>query len=502
MDPSTPLPETDPGSGIGKGTRHSPDPAEDLQVTLITPNLLAYLALLAWVPIAIVLFRVVRPVTAATTVLLGALLWLPSDFAIDLPGVPGADRLVIGGIAILAGYYLGIPRRSRSKAALGWPGILITTQVLSSFITIYANPDPLRYGTTILPGLSTYDALGVAFTRGVTIGVPFFVGFRLIRTPEDVREVLRVVGIFGLVCLPLILWEVRMSPQLHNLVYGYYPRLFSTSIRGGGFRPTVFTTHALEIGLFMATAVTAAAGLVRTRTPLFGLHPVLVYLALLVGLFCCKTLGPILLGIAVPLLVFSARVRLQTRVACALTFVVFLYPLLRAQDVFPTGTLVSAAEVVSHERAYSLDYRFENEDRLLRKAQERLLFGWGTFARNRVYNPLTGIDESNPDGYWIVEMGMFGLIGFLSFFGLLTVPLLAGALRLRYFQKGRPRSVVAALLFMLLLRAVDLLPNAFFASFTLFLAGGLTHLARTAKPESRTSTRAAGAPMPRSLPPS
>jgi hypothetical protein len=97
--------------------------------------------------------------------------------------------------------------------------------------------------------------------------------------------------------------------------------------------------------------------------------------------------------------------------------------LLRSQDLFPTKSVVAAADYVSYDRAFSIDFRFENEDRLLAKASERPIFGWGGWGRNRVYDAETSSDVSVTDGAWIIELGQFGLTGFLSLFLLIVAPI-------------------------------------------------------------------------------
>ena len=56
----------------------------------------------------------------------------------------------------------------------------------------------------------------------------------------------------GLIYVPLCLFEVRMSPQLHNMVYGFAQHSFGQTVRGGGWRPMVFMQHGLAVGLFMS----------------------------------------------------------------------------------------------------------------------------------------------------------------------------------------------------------------------------------------------------------
>lgn len=466
------------------------------------PNLVAYVVLIAWVPAGILLFRLLRPVTAATVVLLGAILLLPANLPLRLPGLPPIQREGFGGLALLAGYYLGVPARLRVARRLGWPEVLIAIQVLCAFASALMNPDPLRYGPARLPGLTAYDALGIAFNRLITIGVPFFVGCRIVRTFEDVYTVLRVIASAALVYIPLEVWEARMSPQLHATVYGYFPHDFLQHVRGGRYRPVVFTSSGLDLALYFATAAIACAGLARIRAKVFGVPAAVPWLVLLGALALCLSLGPMLIGVVASVAVLATTPVLQARIVKAFCFVILLYPLLRSQDLFPTQAFLDTAESISHDRAYSLGFRFRNEDALLEKARERPVFGWGTWGRNRVFDAETGRDDTVTDGYWILEIGMFGYTGFLSFFGLLLVPVVLAASRLRFLPRGPPRVLVGTLLVIVYVRAMDLLPNAFYTPLMMFLAGGLLPFssALPRRPDSGPVVASTALRRPRGIP--
>jgi hypothetical protein len=462
------------------------------------PNLFAEIALFIWVPAALVFYRLFRPVTAATVTIIGAMVLLPANFSVDPPGLPPIDRHVVGGMGAIIGYLLVVPRRARHKMTARWPIVLVGALVLCAFVTVSTNTDALRYGDRSLPALSDYDAVGLVFNRLLTIGIPFLLGAKLVRTFDDVLSVLRVIVTFGLIYVPLVLWEARMSPQLHTTLYGYFPHDFYQHLRGGGYRPVVFTASGLECALFLATATIAAIGLYQAKVRVLNMHPIVPAVALVVALAVSMSLAPLLYGLLVPALMLWTRPTTQARLAWFIAFVILSYPLLRSQDLFPTKLFVDAAESISHDRAYSLEFRFRNEDALLQKARERFIFGWGSWGRNQIYDPTTGTDASVADGYWIIEMGRFGLTGFLSFFGLLLLPLILAARTLRSVPAGRARQVVVALLLLVLVRAIDLIPNGFLAPTTMFLAGALLQVTTRARatPRARAEPRAVPARGP------
>jgi hypothetical protein len=106
-------------------------------------------------------------------------------------------------------------------------------------------------------------------------------------------------------------------------------------------------------------------------------------------------------------------------------------------------------------------------------ARERIWFGWGRFGRNRVYHGWQGRDSSVTDGYWIIILGTFGLVGFLAVFGLLAFTVLRAAMALRFAQTTRDSELLAALALIVAINMIDLLPNASISPWTWLLAGAL-----------------------------
>src|SRR5262249_41129920 len=122
------------------------------------------------------------------------------------------------------------------------------------------------------------------------------------RETRDTADILRVLVIAGLAYSPLMLFEIRMSPQLHILFYGYLPHKFIQTVRGEGFRPVVFLGHGLLVAFFAMTSFVAAAAFWRTRTRIARLSPASVGAYSSVLLAFCQTGGAIVYGIVlVPL---------------------------------------------------------------------------------------------------------------------------------------------------------------------------------------------------------
>jgi hypothetical protein len=437
-------------------------------------SIVAYVALLLLVPLSAVLFATLRPPLATAAVFLSAWLFLPEGVAFDAPAVPPLDKHSIAALCALAGVLLTAwPRMRHARPGRGVDGfaLLLLFGLLGTSAT---NRDPLSYMTTYLPGLSFYDAAAQAFRLSLTVVAPFLLGRALYRTTADLAHLMGMIVFAALLYLPLVAFELRLSPQLHRIVYGFHQHEFAQTLRGGGYRPMVFMHHGLALAMFLFTATLFGAALARARKPLaLSLPPAPV--AGLLGLFLvlCKSLGALVYAIAVlPVLIFGSA-RLQARVALLLAALVVAYPVLRMTDLFPTTALVDmAAARVNQDRASSLAFRFYNEDQLVAKALERKVFGWGSFGRNRIYNDW-GTDISVTDGHWIIAFGAGGIVGLVGTFGLLLTPVLMARRRLPALPLAPDRLLIGALTLAVAVNTVDLLPNGLYSGFPLLLAGAL-----------------------------
>ena len=453
-----------------------------------TPNWFAYFALLLWPVVALCLyFR--RPVEQATLwTILGAQLLLPVGASFKLQGIPELDKVSIANMAALIGCLMAVRSPRRIWTGLGFAGALILMSLIGPFITAESNLDPIFVGGKILPAESHYDALSAIVRQFIAL-VPFFLGRQLLRNSRDSEEILRVLVIAGLLYSLPMLFEVRMSPQLHFWFYGYHPSDFDQEMRGGGFRPMVFMGHGLLAALFtMMTAVSAAA-LWRTHTRVLRLPGAAVTAYLSAVLVLCKTLGALVYGVIVVPSVRFAPPRIQFRIAVLLVTLALLYPLLRFADFVPTGAMVEAASLVSIDRAESLKTRFDNEDQLLKRASQRFLFGWGRYGRSFIYERGSGRELSITDGRWIITLGQFGLFGFLAEFGLLALPVFSAASALKFTESLRDRVNLAALTLILTINIVDLLPNSGLLPWTWLMAGGLLGRAQALRDEKRERTK-------------
>ncbi len=444
------------------------------------------IAPLGWPLCGIYLFSRLSLERAIIWSVVGSFLFLPSSFAIDLPGLPAIDKVSMPGLVLLVMVLVHAPKRFRLLPGHRLAALLFVILMAGSLATALTNPDPVLIGPRVLPGMTPYDALSQSTRTFLTV-IPFLVGWQYLATPSAHLEILKVLFAAGLVYSVLMLFEVRMSPQLHTWVYGYFPHSFAQQVRGDGFRPVVFLRHGLWVAFFAMTVTVAAAALRQhvkaTGQKVASLWSADAYLTAMlyfgVVLVLCKSLGSLLYGLFAVPLVLVTEPRTQIRIAALMAAVAIAYPLLRGAELVPVDRILEAARSVSEARYQSLNTRITNEERLLEHARARPVFGWGSWSRNRVFDAETGQDISITDGYWVIVIGTSGWVGYIATFGLLGLPVIL--IWRRGGRAGVPplEPATAALCLLLGINMIELLPNSTLPPWTWLIAGSL--LGRTAQ---------------------
>lgn len=437
------------------------------------------LAVLCWPAVVFWLFATRAPSTALAWSILGGYLLLPQNFSIDLPAVPTIDKETVAAFAaILAAATVIKPETVRSMPpGMILPGLLPRSRAVRILFillligvvgTVVTNGDAVRIGSRHLPGLRFYDMLsqlgGTLFTL-----LTFFLARKYLAHPEAQKNALVVLALAGLAYSLPALYEVRMSPQLSRMIYGYFPHDWIQHVRGGGFRPVVFLHHGLWLAIFFCSSFLAIMSLWRNSSGQIRTRWLMAAIWMFMTLVLSKGMGA--LGIAILLggIILFLPVRLQMLCAAALAAVVLVYPMLRGAGLVPTDRIIALAESVDTARAGSLQFRLDNEDILLDRANQRPLFGWGGWGRNRVFDE-KGNDISVTDGYWVTRIGTGGWIGYIAQLGLLTVPTVFLGLRWRRLALSW---ATAGLSLALVANLIDLIPNATLTAVTWLLAGAL-----------------------------
>jgi hypothetical protein len=318
-------------------------------------------------------------------------------------------------------------------------------------------------------------AFGVRDIVGVL--QPYLVGRICVQSTRDVRDLLRVLLMLGLVYSLLVLFELRFSPNLHRWIYGYHAREdFSQTLRWGGYRPTVFMEHGLAVALFAMAVALAAVIYGHLRKGYWGLPSWCWTLYFTFILIMCRSVGALALGLIALVAAAWMSPRFQLRLAVAVAAICLVYPVLRITRTFPVdGMLRATAVVVSPERAESLKTRFDNEEILVDHVRQRLWFGWGGYGRNRVIDA-RGDNAVITDGHWIILLSVGGIGLLYSLFGMMLASVFMARRVLRSLGDGIDRQVVAGLALLTACYVFDLIPNGMFNQAPFFLGGALASL--------------------------
>ena len=375
------------------------------------PNNLAYLALLVWPLVSVVLYKKCPIITATFWTIVGGYLLLPVGVEFDFPLIPPLDKRSIPAIMAYFGCRFIAKQSINILPPRGTERNLILLFFIGTIATVITNGDPVVEANRYIPGLGFRDVLSTVISQWLLL-MPFILGMQLIKTHEDQVLFLKLLVIAGLCYSLPILFEIRMSPQLHRWTYGFFPHSWIQQIRYSGFRPVVFLGHGLWVSIFIFTVLGSLLALAKLKIKYFQFsNKILV--AYFVGLLIIsKGVGSILLGISLLAIVILLREESVNTASRIIALTAISYPLLCLVDLFPHQYLIDTAQLIDPYRADSLKYRFDQESAVLQRASEKILFGWGGWDRNR-------LEDSVTDGYWVILVGKYGLLGFTAIFGLI-----------------------------------------------------------------------------------
>jgi len=434
-------------------------------------SILVPVALIGFPVFALLVWFTTKPVTACSIILAAGWCFLPmSGYAFQ--GLPDYDKISAANYVLLL--LIGLFGTSRlTRVRWHWVDLLFLGWLVAGAFSSFAN------------GLGAYDAASNVFRRVVEFGAPYLAGRIFCRDDEDLGRIVRVIIVFGLLYVPLVLYEGRMSPQLHRMVYGFFQHSFGQVYRFGGWRPTVFMAHGLQVALWMTMAFLLALGLAlldrsRRTIPVFGVPIPIVPAAMVLGLsvLLCRSLGAWALAAVGVAILVGIRATRRTWPALGLAAILVAILATRATGTWSGEPIPALAALIDADRAGSFQFRLDNEDILAAKARERPVFGWGGFGRNRVYDE-SGRDISVTDGWWIIVFGINGTFGLACLYGWLIIP---AALALRRPHSPLDGDRLAAsrvvLATTLLVAVADTIPNAFPVPIMYFATAGLVSVIR------------------------
>lgn len=442
-------------------------------------NTFAYFMLCAWPVLSLLLFRkYTLPLGLSLTVVVGYLV-LPPQTVIELPLLPMFDKalsITIAGI-LLSVSVMGkrLPAGEAPPLVLPgwipkqrWMQLALVGLFLGSILTALTNSEPLFWGPKQLHGLTPYDGLAAALAAVARV-IPALLGRKFLASPESQKILLVVLlAAMAIYTVPVV-FELRMSPQLNNWLYGDYSRSYRQLLRGGGYRPVVFTEHPLWLAIllgmgFFSTVICARVLDAKWRVPCLVLAG-----WFLVVLVFTKCFGALAIAILFGPVALLAPMRVQILVAALVAGTVIIYPTLRKMDLVPVDRIVGTVASIDAGRAQSLATRLKHEDILLEHGQKKPVFGWGPWNRWRVHNE-QGKDTTISDGAWTIILTQGGWVRYLSVFSLLAVPIILLAVRRKQVDLD---PVAAGLAMVLMVNMIDLIPNATLTPVTFLLAGAL-----------------------------
>ncbi|MCO8120685.1 O-antigen ligase family protein [Stieleria sp. TO1_6] len=446
-------------------------------------------ALFGWIPIVLLMFLLLRPRLATGIAFAAGWCFLPMA-TYELPGLPDYSKTFATSVGALLGLIAFHPQML-FRLRFSWMDLPISVWCLCPFFSSLTN------------GLGPYDGLATVVNQSISWGLPYLIGRAVYRTPQDLVSLAIAILICGILYVPLCLWEIRMSPHLHHNIYGFHQHSFGQAKRFGGWRPTVFMQHGLQVALWMASCfVLAFAGWYCGRIRRWRGYPTWpVLLALGFTLMLSKSFGAWLLAFAAlgTLLIMSV-----SRKPWPLLLMVLMVPsyfVARTTGLFSGRALVSFVENnLSAEKASSLEFRLDNEDLLIEHAWKQPIFGWAGWGRNRVRDE-AGNNQTVTDGLWIITFGINGWVGLIS----LYTALLWGPYRMirrsspKYWRKQPELAVAVGLATVCIINTIDSLPNAMVIPVFVTATGAVTSAALYSTKRRRqlvASTHSSQAPSP------
>jgi len=434
-------------------------------------NAFAYLVLLSWPLFSIWLYRHKSIQVATLAIIIGGFMVLPVGTFVDFPLIPPLGKHSMPVLAAIIGCWLIKKQKIKYFANKGLLQVLVLSLFFGAFITTELNTDRIILVGKFLPGLTLHDAISAVVGTFLSV-TPFFIGKQFFRSYQDQLLMFRFLAIAGLIYSIPMLYEIRMSPQLHIQFYGFFPHDFGQQRRNGGFRPVVFMGHGLWVAFFTACTLTAMVTLGGIKEKIKQYSPNTLSYYLLIVLVLCKTKASLLYGLFTFVLIKKINTKKQLKIAVLLAILTLLYPTMSIIKVFPHQKIAELAEsYLGPERAESLVYRFDNEVLLLDHARKRFFFGWGGWGRNRVHDEETGKDIAVTDGRWIIKFGTAGFIGFIAEFGLLAIGIFKARAAAKLIKDNNELRLLAAHALLISIVMVDQLPNASLAPWLWLLAG-------------------------------
>ena len=442
------------------------------------------IAMFGWLFISIMLFSNLPAQRAVIGSVIIGFLFLPVA-AYDLPVIPTYDKYSALSFGLLLGTLTAGNRGGRAPrmSLYDLPMLLWCT-----FCPI---------ATSLSNNLGLYNGISGLMENVLRWGVFYWAGRKYLREPSALRMLTRGIILGGLLYIPLVLFEIRMSPQLSNMLYGIFPHSFVMHVRYGGFRPIIFMHSGLMVALWMSITATLTFWMWRTGEikKMGGVSTAFLSICLMAATILCKSGNGIvfmLLGIVACLCFQRTRSARYLRWGLIIIPIYISLRLANLVTIEQIGTF--AREFFDMERTDSLTTRLLQETLFGARSMERPLFGWGGYSRGWPVDPETGIQLIQMiDSLWLILFNTYGACGLVSaFLAIGTGPWQVFALYRRALsakdQRDAPFAVDAiALSLVLVIFLLDSLLNAMLSPVYILCAGALVSYCQGIRSEAPSS---------------
>jgi hypothetical protein len=426
-------------------------------------NFMVPLALFGWVPLSIYFFSTRPAHRAVLYTVIGGVLFLPMT-GYNLPGFPDYTKETAIALGLILGGRLS---GKRQQYRFQWNKFDVPMAVWCIC--------PLF--SSVSNGLGIYDGFSASLGHIITWGVPFLAGRIYFRDESTIKDLHRGIIIGGLIYMVLSIYEIRMSPQLNNMLYGFFPHSWVQHVRYGGFRPIVFMQHGLMVALWMASTSTLFYWAWRSRiiTQIKGIPAGLLTAAMVVTTILCKSVnGYFFLGLGIA----SYHLIVKYRMKSFMLLLVLLTPLyigLRMTNQVSSNTVIANLEGHLHpDRIESLGIRLHQENLFVEKTLQRPWLGWAGWGRGWPIDPERGTQIGMIDSMWLIAFNGNGLIGISSFWlAMILVPLLSLRLIKGDYQDEECRQNVLVLSMVIIFFSYDCLMNGMVNSVYIITIGAI-----------------------------
>jgi len=440
---------------------------------MIIPPLLA---LVAWVPISLLLFRRYSIRVALLINFVGGWAILPaanyfnegSDFPYWIIGTSLESNYFITKATILGfsgilGVYL-FDRASFKRFQLTVWDLPMGMWLIAPLLSAIANPGNYKEGW-----------IGEIYQL-LAWGSPYLIGRLYFTDTQSLRMAAKSFVIGGLAYIPLCIFEFFTGPKIYEFLYGYQPYQLNGAKRFIGYRPIGLLENGNQLGIWMATATLIAVWLWRRKTArsVLGIPILPVAIALFAVTLLCQSTGAIILLLALVPFVFLDPRYLSRTVSILLVLGILAFAAFRIANIVSLRELVrenpKAHAVASYLKSIgkgSFGWRLGLDERHIDTALNESILGYGQWDWWQ-----KGFER--PWGLWLLTFGMYGSVGLISLEALLLIP----ALRAVWFPLARSdigytnmRHTLSAAV---LISAIDSLLNSAIILPLLLVIGGMS----------------------------